>query len=78
MQVLASGSVRQLDPSESAKRPINVFFYSLLNGIGEEIYHSQIESLIHIKKLGMRTEQNYKKINSFDIKYRYKTSKTIQ
>ena len=62
----SSGSVRQLDPSESAKRPINVFFYSLLNGIGEEIYHSQLESLIHIKKLGMRTEQNYKKINSFD------------
>jgi len=60
----ASGSVRQLDPKETAKRPLDIFFYSLYNLDGGEIFDSQYESLIKMKKLGFRTNKNYKKINN--------------
>lgn len=60
----ASGSVRQLDPQETAKRPLDIFFYSLYNLEGEEIYNSQYESLQTMKKLGFRTNKNYQKINN--------------
>lgn len=60
----ASGSVRQLDPQETAKRPLDIFFYSLYNLEGEEIYNSQYESLQKMKKLGFRTNKNYQKINN--------------
>ncbi len=60
----ASGSVRQLDPRETAKRPLDIFFYSLYDLDGEEIFDSQHESLNKMKKLGFRTNQNYKKINN--------------
>jgi len=60
----ASGSVRQLDPKETAKRPLDIFFYSLYNLDGEEILDSQYESLIKMKQLGFRTNKNYKKINN--------------
>ena len=60
----ASGSVRQLDPKETAKRPLDIFFYSLYDLDGEEIFNSQYESLIKMKQLGFRTNKNYKKINN--------------
>jgi DNA ligase (NAD+) len=60
----ASGSVRQLDPKETAKRPLDIFFYSLYNLDGKEIFDSQYESLIKMKQLGFRTNKNYKKINN--------------
>ena len=62
----ASGSVRQLDPSETSKRPINIFFYSLLDGQGAELLDSQSKALNKIKDLGLRTEKNHKKINSLE------------
>ncbi len=60
----ASGSVRQLDSKETSKRPLDIFFYSLYNLDGEEIFDSQYESLVKMKKLGFRTNKNYKKINN--------------
>ena len=60
----ASGSVRQLDSKETSKRPLDIFFYSLYNLDGEEIFGSQYESLVKMKKLGFRTNKNYKKINN--------------
>ena len=62
----ASGSVRQLDPSETSKRPINIFFYSLLDGQGSELLDSQSKALDKIKDLGLRTEKNHKKLNSLE------------
>ena len=37
----AAGSLRQLDPNETAKRPLDIFFYSLYNIEGQEIFDSQ-------------------------------------
>ncbi|NCG35452.1 MAG: NAD-dependent DNA ligase LigA [Dehalococcoidales bacterium] len=61
----SSGSVRQLDPKETAKRPINIFFYSLLGSDGKEITNSHLRSLKILRDIGLRTEKNFKKINSF-------------
>ena len=61
----SSGSVRQLDPKETAKRPINIFFYSLLSSDGKEITNSHLRSLKILRDIGLRTEKNFKKINSF-------------
>ena len=60
----ASGSVRQLDPNETAKRPLDIFFYSLYNIEGQEIFDSQYKSLQEMKKLGLKTNKNYKKIQN--------------
>jgi len=60
----AAGSVRQLDPKETAKRPLDIFFYSLYNLNGEEIFDSQYKSLTKMKSLGFRTNKNYKKITN--------------
>tara|TARA_B110000438_G_scaffold182409_1_gene174326 strand:+ start:5983 stop:8040 length:2058 start_codon:yes stop_codon:yes gene_type:complete len=61
----SSGSVRQLDPKETAKRPIDIFFYSLLDSDGNEFTTSHIKSLEILKELGLKTENNFKKINNF-------------
>ena len=61
----SSGSVRQLDPKETAKRPVDIFFYSLLDSDGNEFTTSHIKSLETLKELGLKTENNFKKINNF-------------
>jgi len=60
----SSGSVRQLDPKETAKRPIDIFFYNLLGSDGNEITTSHIKSLKILKDLGLKTEKNFKKIQN--------------
>tara|TARA_B110000438_G_scaffold50511_1_gene51009 strand:- start:6718 stop:8775 length:2058 start_codon:yes stop_codon:yes gene_type:complete len=62
----SSGSVRQLDPKETAKRPINIFFYSLLGSEGKEITNSHLKSLEILREIGLRTEKNFKKINNLE------------
>ena len=67
----ASGSVRQLDPNETAKRPLDIFFYSLYNIEGQEIFDSQYRSLEEMKKLGLKTNKNYKKIQNKQERFEY-------
>ena len=67
----ASGSVRQLDPNETAKRPLDIFFYSLYNIEGQEIFDSQYRSLEEMKKLGLKTNKNYKKIQNKQELFEY-------
>jgi DNA ligase (NAD+) len=67
----ASGSVRQLDPNETAKRPLDIFFYSLYNIEGQEIFDSQYKSLQEMKKLGLKTNKNYKKIQNKQELFEY-------
>ena len=67
----ASGSVRQLDPNETAKRPLDIFFYSLYNIEGQEIFDSQYKSLEEMKKLGLKTNKNYKKIQNKEELFEY-------
>ena len=51
----ASGSLRQLDSSETAKRPLDMFFYSIGYAENGEIPSSQYECLQAMKRWGCKT-----------------------
>ena len=62
----ASGSLRQLDSSETAKRPLDVFFYSfgyIADSSSIDSINTQHESLICIENLGGKINPWTKKIN---------------
>lgn len=50
----ASGSLRQLDSSETAKRPLNIFFYSIGYAEGGELPPTQWERLEAMQRWGCR------------------------
>ncbi len=50
----AAGSLRQLDPSITAKRPLDVFFYGI-GQISEPMYRTQAEMLNFFKNIGLKT-----------------------
>lgn len=51
----ASGSLRQLDSSETAKRPLDMFFYSIGYAENGQIPNSQYETLQSLKRWGCKT-----------------------
>ena len=51
----ASGSLRQLDSSETAKRPLDIFFYSIGYARNGEIPSSQFDCLKAMKRWGCKT-----------------------
>ncbi len=50
----AAGSLRQLDPAITAKRPLDVFFYALGSVEGAELPKTHSETLRWIKEFGLR------------------------
>lgn len=61
----AAGSLRQLDPSITARRKLNIFVFNIQKIEGKNLYtHS--ESLEHMKKLGFKIEQGYKICKNMD------------
>jgi DNA ligase (NAD+) len=61
----AAGSLRQLDPSITARRKLNIFVFNIQKIEGKNLYtHS--ESLEYIKKLGFKIEQGYKICKNMD------------
>ena len=61
----ASGALRQLDPAEAAKRPLDAFFYSIGNVRNTKII-SQYQLLKKLKDWGFKTNLNSHLINNFD------------
>lgn len=55
---LASGTLKLLDPSESAKRPLQIFTYYFMSP--ENPNQSQFEVLHYLQKLGFRVNGAYK------------------
>ena len=51
----ASGSLRQLDSTETAKRPLDMFFYSIGYAENGAIPNSQYETLQSLKRWGCKT-----------------------
>ncbi len=51
----ASGSLRQLDPSETAKRPLDAFFYSMVRTEGGTLPATQWETLEALQSWGFKT-----------------------
>jgi DNA ligase (NAD+) len=61
----AAGSLRQLDPRETAKRPLSIFFYDV-GETGEEHFASHWAKLARLKELGLRTNPENKLARSLD------------
>ncbi|HKB77103.1 MAG TPA: NAD-dependent DNA ligase LigA [Myxococcales bacterium] len=61
----AAGSLRQLDPRETAKRPLSMFFYDV-GETGELRFSSHWEKLTRLKDLGLRTNPENKLVRSLD------------
>ena len=50
----AAGSLRQLDPRHTARRPLDIYFYSATNIDKYSAVTTQYESLKFLKKLGLK------------------------
>src|SRR5919201_2041754 len=61
----AAGSLRQLDPRETAKRPLSIFFYDV-GETGEEQFASHWAKLARLKELGLRPNPENKLARSLD------------
>jgi DNA ligase (NAD+) len=61
----AAGSIRQLDPSITASRPLDIFFYALGHS-GNWIPDTQEELLQTIKGWGLRINKEYKLCKNLD------------
>lgn len=62
----ASGSLRQLDSTETAKRPLDMFFYALGYVEGTEEFGSHWDTLQAIKIWGGRTNEYAKKVETVE------------
>ena len=62
----ASGSLRQLDSSETAKRPLDMFFYSIGYAENGEIPTSQYDSLQAMKRWGCKTNDWARRVGTAD------------
>ena len=60
----ASGSLRQLDSSETAKRPLDMFFYSIGYVENGEIPNSQYDCLQAMKRWGCKTNDWARRVST--------------
>jgi len=72
----ASGSLRRLDPRETAIRPLDIFFYEIMRADGIEV-KNQWQALDLLKKLGLKTNPHSIKCRNIEevIKYHEEMSK---
>ncbi len=61
----AAGSLRQLDPKITAKRPLDIFIFNL-EDIKEKNLNSHEESLLYLKELGLKVSPYYKVCNKIE------------
>src|SRR5438445_653738 len=61
----AAGSLRQLDPRETARRPLSIFFYDV-GETGELQFASHWDKLRKLKDLGLRVNPENRLVRSLD------------
>lgn len=61
----AAGSLRQLDPRNTAKRPLDIYFYSAVNIENLTSVTTQHESLLFLKELGLKVCPEVKKVPGY-------------
>ena len=66
----AAGSLRRLDPRETAERPLDIFFYEILFIEGVDI-ETQWDGLKHLKEWGLKVNHLIKKCDDIDDAIRY-------
>ncbi len=64
----AAGTVRQLDPRVAAERDLSLFCWAIYKG--KEV-KTQEEMLEQMKKLGLKIDTNYKKVNNIEDAINY-------
>lgn len=70
----AAGSLRQLDPRITAKRPLDIYIYMLGYAEGRSMPVSHWESLEYIKSLGFKINPNNRRLDSIEqVKEYYNT-----
>jgi len=71
----AAGSLRRLDPNETAQRPLDIYFYEIMAISGSKV-EKQWDALQYLKKWGLKTNPYAEKCNRVDdvIKYHLKMS----
>ena len=62
----ASGSLRQLDSSETAKRPLDMYFYSIGYAENGEIPNSQYDCLQAMKRWGCKTNDWARRVSTVE------------
>ena len=62
----AAGSVRQLDPRITAKRPLDIYIYQLGYAEGKEIPSTHWETMEYIKSLGFKVNPNNRLLSHID------------
>lgn len=68
----AAGSLRRLDPKETAKRPLNIFFYEIMNYDAEDItVDNQWDAIKMLENLGLKINPETKHIEDIDNAVKY-------
>lgn len=60
----AAGSLRQLDPSNTAERPLDIFIYSLGYAEGGDVPDTHWEMLQYLKGLGFKVSDDSRRVSS--------------
>ena len=60
----AAGSLRQLDPSNTAERPLDIFIYSLGYAEGGDVPTTHWEMLHYLKGLGFKVSDDSRRVHS--------------
>src|SRR3989344_5248612 len=66
----AAGSIRQLDPSIAAARPLGAFFYDVAR-TSEKVPSTQSEELAYLKELGLPVNPEHRHVNSLEEVFAY-------
>jgi len=61
----AAGSLRRLDPKETAERPLDIFFYEIMVVEGLKV-NTQWEALEHLREWGLKTNPLVKRCKNID------------
>ncbi len=61
----AAGSLRRLDPKETAERPLDIFFYEIMVVEGLEV-KAQWEALEHLREWGLKTNPLTRRCKNID------------
>jgi DNA ligase (NAD+) len=62
----AAGSLRQLDPSITAKRKLNMIAYTFVDHSGASLIQTQQDALIYLKELGFPTNPNISVLSNIE------------
>lgn len=66
----AAGSLRQLDPRMTAKRPLDVFLFAVESRLHSQV-KTQAEALEYLRGLGLRVNPHFRLCTSFDQVFEY-------